>query len=120
MRPQFASWPWSAVFTSGEVATRSAIARASASLAAPCTAISATTVAPSPSATICLASSPQTVRRQSANCSSEAGVRVILLAPFASNTTVSLVEHSPSTEIALKLVSTAGRRKSIASPGWSG
>ena len=120
MRPQLASWPNSAVFTSGDVATRSAIARASPSLLAPRTAISASTVAPSPSTTICFASSPHTVRRQSAKSSSVAGVRSTPLAPFASSRTVSFVEHSPSTEIALKLASTAGRRNSIASPGSSG
>ena len=120
IRPQFASWPCSAVFTRGEVATRSAIARASASLAAPRTTISASTVAPSPSATIFRASSAQTLRRQSENSSSEAGVRSILLAPFASSRTESFVEHSPSTEIALKLASTAGRRNGSASPGSSG
>ena len=74
MRPQFASRPNSAVFTSGEVAIRRAIARASASLAAPVTAISATSVAPSPSATICAASSLQTRRSASTNASSLAGV----------------------------------------------
>jgi hypothetical protein len=33
---------------------------------------------------------------------------------------VSFVEHSPSTEIALKLSAAAGLRKSSASPGSSG
>jgi hypothetical protein len=33
---------------------------------------------------------------------------------------VSFVEQSPSTEIALNVRSTAGRRKEIASPGSSG
>ena len=42
---------------------------------------------------------------------SEAGVRSIPLAPLASRQTASFVEHSPSTEIELKLRSTAGRRK---------
>ena len=99
---------------------RSAIARASPSVAAPRTAISASTVAPSPSTTICRASSPQTFRTASASSSSLAGVRSTPLAPFASRITASFVEHSPSTEIALKLASTAGRRNSIASPGSSG
>jgi len=43
-----------------------------------------------------------------------------LAAPDDRRTTASLVEHSPSTEIELKLESTDGRRKSIASPGSSG
>ena len=51
---------------------------------------------------------------------SDAGVRSIPLAPFASRQTASFVEHSPSTEIELKLRSTAGRRNSIASPASSG
>ena len=42
------------------------------------------------------------------------------LAPFASRTTASFVEHSPSTEMRLKLSSTAGRRNASASPGSSG
>ena len=62
----------------------------------------------------------QTLRMHSANSASLAGVRSMALAPFASKITVSFVEHSPSTEIALKLVSTAGRRNSIASPASSG
>ena len=41
-------------------------------------------------------------------------------APEEISTTASLVEHSPSTVIALKLTATAGRRSSIASPGSSG
>jgi len=49
-----------------------------------------------------------------------AAERVAPLSRFASSTTVSFVEHSPSTEIALKLSSTAARRKSFASPGSSG
>ena len=51
------------------------------------------------------------------------GERVVVAlpeAPFASRSTASFVEHSPSTEIALKLRSTAGRRNSSASPGSSG
>ena len=85
--------------------------------AAPVMEISASTVAPSPSATICAASSEQTRPRTDANASSSRGAS---LAPLASRTTASLVEHSPSTEIELKLSSTAGRKNSIASPGSSG
>ena len=99
---------------------RAAIARACEPSTAPVTSISASTVAPSPSATICSASSSQTRPRASAKAVSDAGVRSIPLAPFASRQTASFVEHSPSTVIELKLRSTAGRRKSIASPGSSG
>ena len=44
-------------------------------------------------------------------------MRSIPEAPFASRMTASFVEQSPSTEIELKLSSTAGRRNSIGSPG---
>ena len=84
-------------------------------VAAPATTFSAITVAPSPSATICCDRSAQTRRSASANASSLAGVRSTLLAPFASSTTASFVEHSPSTEIELNDASTAGRRKSSTS-----
>ena len=47
MRPQFGSSPAIAVFTSGELATDSAILRASAALAAPVTTTSTNLVAPS-------------------------------------------------------------------------
>ena len=60
---------------------------------------------PSPSATISRASAAQTSPSAAANCSSRAGVRSTPLAPFASRTTASFVEHSPSTEIRLKLSS---------------
>jgi hypothetical protein len=99
------------------VATRRATAFASAALTAPETAISAVSVAPSPSATICRASSAQTSRRQAANAASS---RPQPAAPLESRTTASLVEHSPSTEIALKLSSTAGARNARASPAPSG
>src|SRR4029077_15327481 len=92
-RPQLASRPNSAVFTSGEVAIRRAIAFASRSLAAPLTLISAVNVVPSPSATIWPARSAQTARRHSSNAASVAAERVTPLAPFASSTTVSFVEH---------------------------
>ncbi len=99
---------------------RRAIAFASRSLAAPLTLISAVKVAPSPSATIWPARSAQTARRHSSNVASLAAERVAPPAPFASRTTVSFVEHSPSTEMALKLSSTAARRNSWASPASSG
>ena len=99
---------------------RCAIARASASFAAPATLISASSVAPSPSATTCEESSRHRERSASAKASSVAGVRSRFEAPEASRTTASFVEHSPSTEIELKLASTAGRRNPIASPGSSG
>src|SRR5262249_34582176 len=114
-RPQFASLPKSAVLTSGDVAILRATAVASPSDTAPLTLISATSVAPSPSATICRASSAHTACSASANAPSSPRL------PFAlERTTASFVEHSPSTEIELKLSATAGRRKSSGSPGSSG
>ena len=87
----------------------------------PATSISSTTVAPSPSATICRARSPHTsssaaAKRASLARSRDAGP----LAPLASSTTASFVEHSPSTEMRLNVRSTAGRRNASASSGSSG
>ena len=72
--------------------------------------ISASTVIPSPSATTARASSRAHLRERLANEASVAAVRSSPLAPFASSSTQSFVDGSPSTEIALKDVSTAGRR----------
>jgi len=120
MRPQFGSRPKAAVLMSGDVAIRLAIASASPGLAAPFTSISSSTVAPSPSSTICRERSAQTSPSASPNARSVSGVRSIPLAPFASRITASLVEHSPSTEIRLKLSPTARLRKPWAAPGASG
>ena len=91
---------------------RRATATASSSEDAPATRISRRTVAPSPSSTIWRARSrtprrarPRTLRRLPDRARSRS-------APFASSTTASFVEHSPSTEMRLKLASTAGRRSS--------
>ena len=67
-RPQFGSRPNAAVLTSGDVAIRRAIASASSGEDAPPTSISSSTVAPSPSSTICRASDEQTVSRAAASC----------------------------------------------------
>ena len=115
MRPQFGSRPNAAVLTSGEVAIRRAIAFASPAVAAPLTSISRRMVAPSPSATICCARSAQTSPSAPANSASVAAVRSTPLSPFASRMTASFVEHSPSTEILLKLWLTARLRKPCAS-----
>ena len=97
-----------------------AIASASSRDDAPRTRISSTTVAPSPSATICRARSAQTSRSAAANRSSETASRPTPDAPLASRTTASFVEQSPSTEIRLNVASTAGRRNPSDSPAASG
>ena len=110
----FGSRPKAAVFTSAEVATRSAIARASSDEEAPLTVISRTTVAPSPSATICRARSEQTPASASSVPESRR------CRPFASSTTASFVEQSPSTEMRLNDCSTAGRGTRPPRPGRAG
>ena len=107
----------SAVLTSGEVAMRRAIAPF-ASSAAPVTRSRATTVTPSPSATILPGELRRTPRR--APPSNAASSRARATAPFASSTTVSFVEHSPSTEIALKLSLDRGRGTRAPRPARAG
>ena len=99
---------------------RRAIARACAVSTAPLTEISASTVTPSPSSTIWRDSDRQASSTAAAKAASLSALRAIPLTPLASRITVSFVEQSPSTEIALNVSSTAGRRTSIASPGSSG
>ena len=65
-RPQLASWPKTAVFTSGELAIERATRSASFSLAAPMTFTVTSLVAPSPSAAIWRARSTQALRRAAA------------------------------------------------------
>ena len=102
------------------VATRRAMACASSAVEALETRISSTTVAPSPSATIWREMSAQTSRSAAANRASDAASRATADCPFASRTTASFVEQSPSTEMRLNVSSTAGRRNASASPGSSG
>ena len=71
--------------------------------------ISASSVAPSPSATICVRQlGADGAAARAANALSVAGVRSICAAPEESSTTASFVEHSPSTVIALKLIVDGG------------
>ena len=90
---------------------RCAIACASAASTAPATLISASSVAPSPSATIWRGEVAADVRERRRERGVGRGVRSTGAAPFASSTTASFVEHSPSTEIALKLVVDGGAQE---------
>ena len=115
MRPQFGSRPNAAVLTSGEVAIRRAIAFASPALAAPVTvdleqhgrALAVGDDLPREVGADLARARRRTRGRSPAS-------RSIPLAPFASRTTASFVEHSPSTEIRLKLSSTAALAGSAA------
>src|SRR5258706_337819 len=105
-RPQLGSAPANAVFTSGEVATVSAMRRAAASLCAPRTSISITRCAPSPSATICSASEWHT--SSSAAVKSRCAFVPLLIggapaSPLARTSSASFVEVSPSILMELKV-----------------
>src|SRR5205823_7017375 len=71
---------------------------------------------PSPSATICSASERQTLSSALSNCVFTC-LKGMPLLPLASSSTVSLVEVSPSTDMLLKLSSTARRSSLCKSPG---
>ena len=122
-RPQLASWPKIAVFTSGELAIARATVSASASLAAPVTVTVTSFVEPSPSAAILRASSTHAARTAAAttgNAGCERSICSPPAAPVASRMQVSLVEVSESTVTLLKLCPTAARRASRAASAVSG
>src|SRR6185503_6095004 len=116
-RPQLGSPPWMAVRTRFELVMVRAARRASAAEAAPRTRTSNTFVAPSPSATIIRARSAHTARTPSSNAARSAPFGATPDAPFARTSSVSLVLVSPSTEIALKVVSAARETMRRRSPG---
>ena len=120
MRPQLGSPPAKAVFTSGEVAIVSAMRFAAASVFAPRTSISMTRCAPSPSATICSASERQTSSSAAANARC-ADVPALIegapASPFASTNSVSFVEVSPSTLMALNVRPATSRSVFCSSEG---
>src|ERR687891_2219562 len=101
-RPKFGSPPWSAALTSGELA----IERATGSTASgrPFTTIRPTRLAPSPSATMSMASWRRRASSASPSLSSSglSGSTRTPVAPFANANTVSLVESWPSTEMRSK------------------
>ena len=101
-RPQFASSPAIAVFTSGELAIDMAWRRASLREVAPVTVTSTNFVAPSPSRTTCCARSSITIPSASRKAWVSAQTRAPL-APVAPISSVSEVEVSPSTVMQLKV-----------------
>src|SRR5216683_1685883 len=112
-RPQLASSPAIAVFTSGEFATDIAIFRAEAFETAPSTMISTSLRAPSPSRATCSDRSASTSRKALAKAFRRGSLaRLIFGAPFAAAapvakaSSVSEVEVSPSIVMALKVSST--------------
>ena len=113
MRPQFASRPQTAVFTSGEFATARAARSASVSLAAPVTCTVTRRVAPSPSAAIMRASVSHTStsaawkRAKAGPSGSNALAPAGAAAPLAKRKQESFVDVSESTVTLLKLRFTA-------------
>ena len=101
MRPQFGSDPATAVFTSGELAMARAMRTAASSLGAPVTWMVMSFFAPSPSRAIMRASVSMTCATPSSTASNSFGSGRTPDAPFASSTSVSLVDVSPSTDIRL-------------------
>jgi hypothetical protein len=93
--------PAIAVFTSGEVAMRRATAAAARGFAAPRTAIVTTWWTPSPSAISWVARSCSTSVNASPNAVSARPVSADPVAPDAITDSMSLVDVSPSTAIAL-------------------
>mmetsp|Transcript_25671 Transcript_25671/g.48671 ORF Transcript_25671/g.48671 Transcript_25671/m.48671 type:complete len:345 (+) Transcript_25671:524-1558(+) len=115
MRPQLGSRPKMADLTREEPTTDLAMHSASASVAAPVTSHSISTVAPSPSHAMHLASacSSTVSASPSSLASGLAGSEMIGLpaAPLARPSTQSFVEVSPSTVIWLKLLTEAVRTR---------
>ena len=107
-RPQLASSPATAVFTSGELAIDMAMRCAEASLSAPVTRTVTNLRAPSPSLATSWASSisrPSSASRKPASRASAGSVTAGLPALAVANSiSVSEVEVSPSTVTQLKLV----------------
>ncbi len=113
-RPQLASSPAIAVFTSGEFAIDSAIRRADFLETAPLTMTRTSLRAPSPSRAICSersASTPESARRKFLSRPSLAleilGAPDLAAAPVANRSSVSEVDVSPSIVTALNVSSTS-------------
>ena len=110
IRPQLASSPAIAVFTSGELATTIAIFLADFPDAAPVTSMRTSFCAPSPSRITCNArssSSPFSARAKSARIlPPSAGTRLCLVCPVAISSTVSEVDVSLSTVVQLNVSAT--------------
>ena len=123
IRPQLASSPATAVFTSGELAIAIAIRCADLPVTAPVTSMRISFCAPSPSRTTCSARSCSTsssaLRNGRMACLSSRSTRGCLAWPVANSSTVSLVEVSLSTVVALKLCLTPRSSMSCSSPAGS-
>ena len=105
MRPQFASSPAMAVFTSGELATAMATRRAEASSTAPATSMRMSFWAPSPSRTTMQGQVEQDGFGEGAAKSAVSASGALPAWAVAKRSTVSLVEVSESTVVQLKLAS---------------
>mmetsp|Transcript_40050 Transcript_40050/g.87459 ORF Transcript_40050/g.87459 Transcript_40050/m.87459 type:complete len:218 (+) Transcript_40050:125-778(+) len=103
-RPTLGSLPATAHLKSGPFTMARPRCRASASSSAPVTETRMTCCVPSPLRTSCAARSLVSSWSPAANAASSQGSRLL-----ESNTVVSLVDSSPSTEMALKLPLTASR-----------
>src|SRR5882757_8695964 len=104
-RPQLASSPAIAVFTSGEFATDIAILRADALVVAPSTMISTSLRAPSPSRATCSARSASTSRNAFTNAFSLGSLaRLIFGAPFAEAAPVAKASRVSEVEVSLSMV----------------
>jgi hypothetical protein len=110
MRPQFGSSPAMAVFTSGELAMERRPCRHRAPFSRPVTATSTSLVAPSPSRTTCMRQIAHHAGQRAAKAAALARLRPAAMGgacrrPVAASSTVSEVEVSLSTVMALKLAS---------------
>src|SRR6266567_3534651 len=126
-RPQLASSPAIAVFTSGELATDIAILRADAFDTAPSTMISTSLRAPSPSRATCSARLASTARNAFANALRRGSLARLILGapcaaaePVAKASKVSDVEVSPSMVTALKVSSTLLLSSDCSAPAATG
>ncbi len=120
IRPQFGSAPNTAALTSGDDEMARAHSRAIASVGAPVTTTSIILVAPSPSAAIARAISPsRSVSAFSSTSRSAPGseMRGFPARPFASRSTQSFVDISPSTLTMLSVFWTARPRISWSALG---
>ena len=126
-RPQLASSPAIAVFTSGEFATDIAIRRAEVLDTAPSTMISTSLRAPSPSRATCSDKSASTARKALVNAFRRGSLARLIFgappaaaAPVAKASRVSDVEVSPSMVTALKVSSTPLFRSDCSAPAEIG
>ncbi|MCY1305164.1 hypothetical protein D9M70_549540 [compost metagenome] len=123
-RPQLASSPATAVFTSGELAIESAMRLAAASFSAPSTVTSTILRAPSPSRTTWSArsrsrslSATRKASRRASAASEIAGCPSAAAAPVAKSISVSEVDVSLSTVTELKVGPTPAESRACSAAG---